>query len=120
MPVEGESVAVQIIKVEFAGNPGSVANAIGGALNATFPEFGEERVWILYQKPQSDRAHFVVELKLHVELDRITAESDVIRRIGLVSKSQIEAELLGVELNRPLDLPRADNWVSFLEHCRLL
>jgi hypothetical protein len=55
----------------------------------------------------------VLELKLHVELDRVTAKSDVVRRI--VSKGQLKAKLLGVELNGPLDVPRAENRVSFLE-----
>jgi hypothetical protein len=36
----------------------------------------------------------VHELKLHVELDRVTAKSDVVRRIGVVSKGQLEAKLL--------------------------
>jgi hypothetical protein len=31
----------------------------------------EERVWVLHQKPQADRSHFVLELKLHVEFDRV-------------------------------------------------
>jgi hypothetical protein len=48
----------------------------------------------------------VLELKLHVELDRVTAKSDVVRRIGVVSKGQLEAKLLDVELNGPLDVPR--------------
>jgi hypothetical protein len=42
--------------------------------------FVEERVWVLHQKPQADRAHFVLELKLHVELDRVFVE---IRRCSL-------------------------------------
>ena len=57
----------------------------------------------------------MLELKLHVELDRVTAKSDVVRRIGVVSKGQLKAKLLGVELNGPLDVPRAENRVSFLE-----
>jgi hypothetical protein len=61
-------------------------DAIGSALNATLPEFAEKRVWVLYQKPQADCAHFMLVLKLHVEFDCVTAKSDVVRRIGFVSK----------------------------------
>ena len=104
---------------EFARSPWSIANAVGGALDATLPVFVEERVWVLHQKPQADRAHFVLELKLHVEFDRVSSKSDVVRWIGFVFKSQLEAKLLSVELNRPLDIPRTQNRVSFFEHWRL-
>ena len=87
--VEGKSVAVQIIEGEFARPPRSILNAIGSALNATFPVFVEKRVWVIYQKPQPGGAHFVLELKLHVEFDRVTAKSDVVRRIGFVSKRKL-------------------------------
>jgi hypothetical protein len=53
-----------------------------------------------------------------VEFDRVSAKSDVVWWIGLVSKSQLEAKLLGVEFNRPLDVTRAENRVGFFEHCR--
>ena len=43
----------------------------------------------------------MLELKLHVELDRVSAKSDVVRWIGFVLKSQPETKLLGVKLNRP-------------------
>ena len=39
--------------------------------------------------------------------------------IGFVSKGQLESKLLGVERNRSLDVPRADNRVRFFEHCSL-
>jgi hypothetical protein len=68
---------------------------------------------------QADGPHFVLELNLHVELDRVTAKSDVVRWIVFVSKGQLEAKLLGVELNRPLDVPRAENRVDFFERGRL-
>jgi hypothetical protein len=57
----------------------------------------------------------MLELKLHVEFDRVSAKSHVVRWIDLVSKSQLEAKLLGVELNRPLDVARAENRVGFFE-----
>jgi hypothetical protein len=76
-------------------------NDVGSALNTTLPVFVEERVWVLREKPQADGAHFVLELKLHVELDRVSAKSDVVRWIGFVLKSQPETKLLGVKLNRP-------------------
>ena len=118
MPVEGKSVAIQIIEGELARPPRSIANAIGSALDATLPVFIEKRVWVLYQKPQADGPHFVLELKLHVELDCVTAKSDVVRRIGFVSKGQLEAKPPGVELHRPMDIPCAENRVGFFEHCR--
>src|SRR5262249_43353869 len=44
--------------------------------------------------------------------------SDIVRRIGFVSKSELEAKLLRIELNRPPDVARAENRVCFFEHCR--
>ena len=76
------------------------------------PVFVEKHVWVLHQKPQTDGPHFVLKLKLHVELDRVAAKSDVVRMIGFVSKGQLEAKLLGVEINRPLDVPRSENRVD--------
>ena len=95
----------------MATDASAIAAMIGG--------LGRGRVWVLDQKPQTDGPHFVLELKLHVELDRVTAKSDVVRRIGFVAKGQLEAKLLGVEINRPLDVPRSENRVDFFEHCRL-
>ena len=79
IPVEGKCVAIQIIESELARPPRSVVDAVGSALDATLPVFAEECVWVLNQKPQADGAHFVLELKLHVELHRVTAKSDVVR-----------------------------------------
>jgi hypothetical protein len=61
----------------------------------------------------------MLELKLHVEFDGVTLKPDVVRWIGFVSKGQLESELLGVERNRSLDVPRAENRVRFFEHRRL-
>jgi hypothetical protein len=46
------------------------------ALNAPLMILVEERVWIVHQKPQADCPHLVLELKLHVKLDGVTAKSD--------------------------------------------
>jgi hypothetical protein len=48
--------------------------------------------------------HLMLELKLHVEFDRVTAKPDVVRWIGFVSKGQLKSKLLGVERNRSLDV----------------
>ena len=61
----------------------------------------------------------MLELKLHVEFDRVAAEADVVWRISYVIESQCEAKLLSVELNRPLNVPRPKNGVDLLEHLRL-
>ena len=37
-----------------------------GTRNATFPVFVEECVRVLHEKPEANRAHLVLELKLHV------------------------------------------------------
>jgi hypothetical protein len=58
-------------------------------------------------------------LKLHVEIDSVTAKSDIVRRVGCVAKGQIEAKLPGVELDRLVDVARADDRLGLLEHCRL-
>jgi hypothetical protein len=83
------------------------------------PVFVEDCVGVLDQQSQADGAHFMLVLKLHVQLDRVAAKSDVIWRIGVVSEGQIEAKLPGVEFDRALDIPRADNRMSFPEHGRL-
>src|SRR5579859_1141198 len=119
IPVEGERVAVYIVEGEFARTPRRVAYAFGIAFDTTQPVLVEDGVRVLYQKAQADRAHLVLELKLHVELDRVTSKPDVVRRVGLVAKGQLEAKLVGVEHNRPLDVPRAENRVSFPEHGKL-
>ena len=58
----------------------------------------------------------MLELKLHMKFDRVSAKPDVVRWIGLVSESQLEAKPPGVELNRPLDVARAENRVGIFEH----
>jgi len=89
------------------------------AIAAMIGGLGRGRVWVLDQKPQTDGPHFVLELKLHVEFDRVTAKPDVVRWIGFVSKGQLESKLLGVERNRSFDVLRAKNRVRFFEHRRL-
>jgi hypothetical protein len=49
-----------------------------------------------------------------VELSGISAKSDVVRRIGVVGKGQLEAKLLDVEPDCALDVSRTENRVSFL------
>jgi len=39
----------------------------------------EECVWVLYQKPQADGAHFMLELKLLGISNASTAKFDVVR-----------------------------------------
>jgi hypothetical protein len=55
-------------------------------------------------------------LKLHVQLDRVAAKTDVVRRICFVSKRQLEAKLPGVEFNGPLNVLRAYNRVRFMNN----
>src|SRR6185369_8010532 len=103
-------VAVQIIESEFARSPRRIADAVGRTLDATLPVFVEERVRVLDEKPQADRAHLVLELKLHVELDRVAPKPDIVRRIG-VAEGQLEAQLLGIEVDRASHVARAENRV---------
>jgi hypothetical protein len=58
------------------------------------PIYVDKRVRVFYHKPKAGGRHFVFELELHVKLDRVPAKSDVVRRIGFVSKGQLEAKLL--------------------------
>ena len=46
--------------------------------SAPLPAFVEECVWVDYQEPQAGSAHFMLELKLHVQLNRVTAKSGII------------------------------------------
>jgi hypothetical protein len=70
-------------------------NAVGIAFNAALTIFAEERVWIFYEKPQTDCPQLMLELKLHVRLDGVTAKPHVVRWIGFVSKGQPVSKLLG-------------------------
>lgn len=70
---------------------------VGSTLDATLPVFFEQRVWVLHQKPQAYGGHFVFELKLHMELDSISAKRDIVRWFGFVFKGKPEAKPLGVE-----------------------
>jgi hypothetical protein len=83
------------------------------------PVFVEKSIRVLHQESQADRAHLALELKLHVEDDRVAAKPDVVRWIGFVSKGQLEAKLLRIEADCPLDVARAENRVRFIEHRRL-
>jgi hypothetical protein len=96
----------------------SIVNAVGIALNAPLTVLVEECVWIVHQKPQADCPHLMLELKLHVEFDGVTAKPDVVRWIGFISKGQLKSKPLRVERNPSLDVPRAENRVRFFEHCR--
>src|SRR5262249_33685485 len=81
--------------------------------------FGEECIRVSHEKPQANRAHLVLELKLHVEFDRVPSKSDVIRRIGLVPKGELKTQALGVKLDRALDVAGAENRVRFFEHGKI-
>jgi hypothetical protein len=83
------------------------------------PVFGEECIWVVHEKPQANCAHLVLELKLHVELDRVPSKSDVIRRIGFVSKRELKAKSLRVELDRALYVASAYNRVRLFEHKKI-
>ena len=54
------------------------------------------------------RSKCVLELKLHLKDDRVAAKPDVVRWIGFVSKGQLNAKLLGIEADCPLDGPTLD------------
>src|SRR4051794_6418743 len=104
LPIEGQCVVIEIVESEFARSPRRVAKSIGGALDPALPVLAEERVWVRYQQPQADRAHLMFELKLHVQLDRIAPESDVVRRVDIVLEGEAEAKLVRVEINRLSDV----------------
>src|SRR5213079_888951 len=65
LPIEGQCVAIYIVESEFARSPGGVAKSIRSALDTALPVFAKERIWVRYQKPQADRTHLMLELKLH-------------------------------------------------------
>jgi hypothetical protein len=60
------------------GNATSTFFAARWLSSAPLPAFVEECVWVGYQEPQADGAHFMLELKLHVQLNRITAKYGII------------------------------------------
>src|SRR6476659_6448387 len=97
--VECECITIWVVEGELTCSPRSIADAGGSALNAAFSVFVEECVRVLHAKPQANRAHLVLELKLHVQLDCVTPKPNVIRWIGFVPKRELKAKSLGVELD---------------------
>ena len=91
LPIEGQCVAIYIVESEFARSPGGVAKSIRSALDTALPVFAKERIWVRYQKPQADRTHLMLELKLHVQLDRVAPKSDVVRSVNVVLEGQRES-----------------------------
>src|SRR5258708_3872292 len=64
--VERECIPIQVVEGELTRPPRGIADAVGTTLDAAFPVFVEEYVRVLHEKPQANRAHLVLELKLHV------------------------------------------------------
>ena len=56
----------------------------------------------------------MLELKLHVEFDGVTAKPDVVRWIGFISKGQLESKPLGIERNSPVGCPACRESGAFL------
>jgi hypothetical protein len=54
-----------------------------------------------------------------MKVDRITAKSDIIRRVGVVCKRELETKFLGVESDREFDVASAENGVGLFEHRRI-
>jgi hypothetical protein len=92
-------------------------NAVGIALDAPLTVFAQERVWIVHQKPQADCPHLMLELKLHVKLDRVTARPvDGIRRRARVecNPNTVHETLWGTREFALYDLDR--NALTFYRH----
>jgi hypothetical protein len=77
-----------------------------------------ERVRIGDEKSQPRRTHFVLELELHVELDRVATETDVVRWIAVVGEGKLESKLSRVKRDRAGDVARAENRLGHPEHGR--
>src|SRR5882724_7088671 len=102
--VERECIPIHVVEGELARPPRGIADATGTALDTVFPIFAEECVRVLHEKPQANRAHLVLELKLHVQLDCVAPKPHVIRWIGFVPKRELKAKSLGVELDGAFDV----------------
>src|SRR5437868_3390129 len=120
--VEGERVAVRIVEGELARAPRLVLDAARRALDAALAVLGIEAVGVLDQEAEADGAHLVLVLELHVELGAVAAIADVVRvfRVGLCAavgaEGELEAQLLGVKVDRPPHVARAENRLGLLEH----
>jgi len=117
--VEREGIPIQIVKGELTRPPRGITDAAGTALDAAFPVFVEECVRVLHEKPQANRAHLVLELKLHVQLDCVAPKPHIIRWIGFVPKRELKAKSPGVELDGAFDVACAQNWVRHFEHRKI-
>jgi hypothetical protein len=114
--VERECVTIQVVKSKLPCPPSGIADAVGTALDTTLPVFVEQCVRVFHEKPETNYAHLMFELKLHMELDRVAPKPDVIRWIGFVCKRELKAKLPGVELDGPFDVACAYDRVGLLEH----
>src|SRR5438552_6302534 len=114
--VKRKRVAIRIVEGELARSPRRIAHTFAAAVNLAAAELSEEGIRVVNQESQTDCAHLMLMLKLHVQLDRITPEADVVLWFRLVIKRQSESQLLRVEGNRTIDVAGADDRVGFFEH----
>jgi hypothetical protein len=100
MPVERQGITVQVVKGELARSPRGVSELCPFIKDLPVFVFIVERIRIVNEKPQPRRPHFVLILKLHMDLDSVAAQTDVIGRCRPVTESQCEFQAINVETNR--------------------
>lgn len=93
-----------------------IADAVGTAFDPALLILGEDSIGIVHKKTQSDGAHLVFVLELHVELDLVTAESDIIGCFGVVLEDELKAKSLGLELDGAFDVACANYRMGLSEH----
>jgi len=117
MRAEGKGIVVQVVERELAGPRGVSRTPVGVRSTPSCRNSLKSGVRILDEQPKGDRAHLMLELKLHVKLNRVAAVSDIVRWIiGAVTKGQREAKLPCIEIHRSEDVPRAENGMGGFEH----
>jgi len=90
--------------------------ADAAALDAALLIFAEKSSRIVHQKAQSNVAHLVLVLELHVDFDLVTAESNVIWCVGVVLEGELKAKSLGIEVDGAFDVACADNRIRPSKH----
>src|SRR6478672_9150340 len=107
MYVKRQRVSDQVVQGELASSPRCVPKTSSFIKHAFVLLFFVERVGIIDDKPKPRRSHFMRVLELHMQLDSVAPQTDVVRRDRSITESQSESEAIDVKANCLLDVAGA-------------
>src|SRR5215831_12851779 len=76
-----------------------------------------ERVRVVHDNAEPRCSHFVFVLKLHVQLDSVAPQTDVVPLVSWQPESQRESESIDVEANRLRHISGTKNRLDLTERC---